>query len=423
MSVSTQELRRFLIDVFNSDEFKDFCFDHFRDFYKEEFADGQTEATRVRLLVDYCDRREKMVELQAALHRERPEQLAKRFPNGIVPPPEEEQNFAPTASLSSIPVNQSGGIDMKGGNTNVGGDVTGRDKTVGGDEIIVNAASGSTIVFGENSKQSPIPDDELSRLLSQAQDLLQQRRFDEAVKLLRQSRKTYPDHSSIEDLYLEALYEQGIHVYLKHDLPKAKLIFQEVILIDSAYRAAAQYLGEIEQKLAHVTPPHLPFDYKWVVGTLVAVVACMAALLVVPEVRQFLGLDKPTPAPTSPALTPVPTLASTPAPTAIQTCGASAWVFNLKRSGASVETRCNGDNITIAPGEYLILDLSNAAGIPLSAVSCKWHSGSGYIGNPDQCSAVRYQSPPGSGNSDIVTVNIRNGAAETETVSLAITVP
>jgi hypothetical protein len=155
----------------------------------------------------------------------------------------------------STNINHSGGADLNAGrDTTIGGDVTGRDKTVGGDKvkgdkIIVNVAPGSTIVFGENSKQSPVSDDELSRLLSQAHDLLQQRRFDEAVGLLREAYQSDPRDQHIKKAYVDILYESGVHWYLYHELSKAKFAFQKVVKIIPTYQKAADYLRDVERRL------------------------------------------------------------------------------------------------------------------------------------------------------------------------------
>jgi hypothetical protein len=98
MSGFSRELRQFLIEAFSPDEFKAFCFDHFSDFYREKFADGQTEAARVGWLIEYCERREKMAELQAALQRDRPTQFARHFPQGILPEAASSQTDTRAAS-------------------------------------------------------------------------------------------------------------------------------------------------------------------------------------------------------------------------------------------------------------------------------------------------------------------------------------
>lgn len=210
-------------------------------------------------------------------------------------------------------INHSGGADLNAGrDILIGGDVTGHDKIgdeIKGDKFIVNAASGSTIVFGENSKQPRVSDDKLSRLLSQAYDLLQQRRFDEAVGLLREAYQSDPRNQRIKKAYVDILYKSGVHWYLERELPKAEFAFQEVARINPTHQKAADYLRDVKRRLEIKVRV---LNTSLAMGT-IALLACVAAWLVVPEFREFLGLDKPTS--TSVAFNPTHTATSTLRPT------------------------------------------------------------------------------------------------------------
>lgn len=74
MSVSLAAIRRFLIETFDDEELADFCFDHFPEVYKD-FTESMTFGRKVRLLVDYCRRRERVPELLALLKQARPDSL------------------------------------------------------------------------------------------------------------------------------------------------------------------------------------------------------------------------------------------------------------------------------------------------------------------------------------------------------------
>jgi hypothetical protein len=264
-------------------ELHDLCFYLTIDY---ESLPGQGRDAKARELVDYCERHDLTQQLLSKLRQDRSKQFAKSFPPelGTTPLsqlPDLQRGINSTSSTSSKPAARS------------------EKKTIETDKL---------------SSDTVLQDQKIQQVSIQAGQLLEQRDFDKAVKLLRQYRRTDTDHSGLEDLFIEVLYQQGVHVYLRNDLAKAKLIFQEVVQLDPAYEQAAQYLREAEQRLRASTLHRSilerlatagSFDYKWIIGALIVAFACVAALPVVPEVRQLLRLDKPTPISTPmPALIP-----------------------------------------------------------------------------------------------------------------------
>jgi formylglycine-generating enzyme required for sulfatase activity len=76
---STAEIRQFLTEAFNDEELTALCFDFFPE-VKENFAAGMTKQQKILALLEYCQHREVMPNLLAALQRVRPEQYKRRFP-------------------------------------------------------------------------------------------------------------------------------------------------------------------------------------------------------------------------------------------------------------------------------------------------------------------------------------------------------
>lgn len=113
MPPSTADLRRFLVNAFDDEELKIFCFDHFRDVY-DEFATGMTKTQMIQLVIERCVRRDALANLEAALRAERPDQYEKLFgpPVLVVIPaettstPETPQPVSPIASPSAMPADE-----------------------------------------------------------------------------------------------------------------------------------------------------------------------------------------------------------------------------------------------------------------------------------------------------------------------------
>jgi hypothetical protein len=110
------QLRDFIVAHFNDNEVRDLCFDLGIDY---ESLPGEGKAAKARELVAYCQRRNRLAELEAACLRLRPDVF-----NAPVPPAPADR---PSASSA---VNQSGGVTINAQTVNITGDVTGRDKKI-----------------------------------------------------------------------------------------------------------------------------------------------------------------------------------------------------------------------------------------------------------------------------------------------------
>ena len=78
MTPAIPDLHPYLTAAYSGDELATLCADYFRDVY-ENFAAGMTKAQKILLLLDYCQRRELLLNLVAALERDRPEQYQRHF--------------------------------------------------------------------------------------------------------------------------------------------------------------------------------------------------------------------------------------------------------------------------------------------------------------------------------------------------------
>ncbi len=83
MTIPIPEIRQYLTSAYSDDELGTLCSDFFRDVY-EDFAAGMTKAQRIRLLLDYCQHRDQLPNLLAALKRDRPQQYRGRFAEDVV---------------------------------------------------------------------------------------------------------------------------------------------------------------------------------------------------------------------------------------------------------------------------------------------------------------------------------------------------
>ena len=68
---TTAAIRSYLTAAYSDDELTILCADYFRD-VADTFAAGMTKPQKIQLLLDYCQRRELLPSLVAALHSDRP---------------------------------------------------------------------------------------------------------------------------------------------------------------------------------------------------------------------------------------------------------------------------------------------------------------------------------------------------------------
>jgi len=83
----TAHIRQFLSEAFSDEDLSTLCFDYFPDVY-DDFAAGMTKGQKLRLLIEYCQRREIIPNLLVAVQKARPEQYQERFPQVPLRPEE-----------------------------------------------------------------------------------------------------------------------------------------------------------------------------------------------------------------------------------------------------------------------------------------------------------------------------------------------
>ncbi len=76
---STAHVRQFLFDAFSDQDLTTLCFDYFRQVY-DDLSQGMTKGQKIQCLIEYCERREEMPRLLAALQQARPKQFKELFP-------------------------------------------------------------------------------------------------------------------------------------------------------------------------------------------------------------------------------------------------------------------------------------------------------------------------------------------------------
>jgi hypothetical protein len=69
---SIADLRQFLTDTFNDEEITSLCFDYFPNVH-DNFTLGMSKAHRIQSLIEYCQRRDVIPNLHAAIQRARPQ--------------------------------------------------------------------------------------------------------------------------------------------------------------------------------------------------------------------------------------------------------------------------------------------------------------------------------------------------------------
>lgn len=78
MPATLADIRRFLSDHYSAEELDGLCFDHFPEVYRD-FTREMTTTRKGLLLLDYCQRRDRLPALLAIMERERPEPFRRVF--------------------------------------------------------------------------------------------------------------------------------------------------------------------------------------------------------------------------------------------------------------------------------------------------------------------------------------------------------
>jgi hypothetical protein len=122
-------LRDILVTYFSDSELRDVCFNLGIDY---ENLGGDAKPGKARELVAYCQRRNRLAELEATCRRLRPHAFQAGQAASTEPaPPAPRPDGQPAGTV----VSQSGGVTINAQTVNITGDVAGRDK--------INATSGS----------------------------------------------------------------------------------------------------------------------------------------------------------------------------------------------------------------------------------------------------------------------------------------
>lgn len=117
-------LRDIFVKYFSDNDLRDVCFDLDIDY---ENLGGDAKAGKARELVVYCQRRNRLAELEDACRRWRPHAFQDSRAASAEPgSPASKTEGQPAGTV----VNQSGGLTINAETVNIAGDATGRDKTV-----------------------------------------------------------------------------------------------------------------------------------------------------------------------------------------------------------------------------------------------------------------------------------------------------
>lgn len=86
MIPTTPDLRRFLMEFFDDEEIETLCLDYFPE-VGQNFTVGMTKNRKALMLIGFCERRDRLGDLAAALDRERPESWKRLFTAPAAPQP------------------------------------------------------------------------------------------------------------------------------------------------------------------------------------------------------------------------------------------------------------------------------------------------------------------------------------------------
>jgi len=181
----TAAIRDLLTAAFSDEELTTLCFDRFRTVY-DNFSSGMSKGQKIQLLLDYGTRHDQVDRLLSLVQGLNPAQYARfepRLRRTEADRQREEIALEPRATIETSSV--SGGVDIQSERTDIGGDVTGRDKIQSAGGHIIHAEAGATVIVGGEprtpSAESAAGRDEasLSRQLAEAETnlkLIQERK-------------------------------------------------------------------------------------------------------------------------------------------------------------------------------------------------------------------------------------------------------
>jgi len=171
MTPPTPDLRQYLTAAYGDEELGALCADYFRAVY-EDFATGMSKGQKIQRLLDYCEHRDLLANLAAALERDRPDQFRPRFAATaaprVAPPPvnrdprrifishaHEDADFAhgPADDLTAVKPEPAGGSTRLGSQSASGT----RPEPVDGPystptAASINSASGSCLKRGKGPR-------------------------------------------------------------------------------------------------------------------------------------------------------------------------------------------------------------------------------------------------------------------------------
>jgi hypothetical protein len=225
------QLRDFIVAHFNDNELRDLCFDLGIDY---ESLPGEGKAAKARELTAYCQRRDRLAELEATC-------LRLRSDASNAPAPADRPSARSTG-------NQSGGVTINAQTVNITGDVTGRDKTV--------ASSTSASDSGSTPPAPPPPPTKLQATPPPAED-----QFDYDVFISYSSK----DKEWVRGELLQALEDRGLRAIVDFrdfrpgapsikEIERAVLTSRRTLLILSPAYLASQWT-EFENLLLQMLEP------------------------------------------------------------------------------------------------------------------------------------------------------------------------
>jgi hypothetical protein len=328
-------IRELIKSSFDDEEITTICYDHFRPVC-ENLSSGMSKGHKIQQLLEYCDRHDQMEALLSLVEELNPAQYA-RFESHLHITPSQPRHVPGPGDLRRQ-LNQS--VDKPG----------------------------------------------LDTLLVRARTLLNEDSLDEAVKLLERACLDYSGNEEVRQLYVEAVYRHGVHLYVaEQKLYQARRAFITVRRLNPDYEDAVPLLHKVEEQIKlepfvrrsmNQAREILQHPIWEGIGAIVAIVGLVVAIvgLVVtvcawlwPDIRPLLFHSPtavavvspipsrvPSPSPTTtptatatssptPISTPTPTDTPSPSPTPVPTTPPIVTGSANLRDGPGVEFRWVGE--------------------------------------------------------------------------------